>query len=145
MRSASTSTYTVTSGCSRRTGMPVATWMAAPSSRSISGDVRGKPLKDRRAVTRNEAAEGRHRGRGVAPEHGQVERRFVRAREVRHPEEVAQPALGFRPGHLVGEIDAQAPGQDVDLAVQIGQEPSALTARRSTKKGRLRPLSAISW
>ena len=72
---------------------------------------------------------GGHRGRGLAREGVESHRHFVRAREVRHPEQVAQPPLRFRPGHVVGEIDAQAAGQDVNTATQIGQEPAGVPAQ----------------
>jgi hypothetical protein len=91
--------------------------MAAPSSRSISGEVRGKPLKEPPAVTRKEAAP-RAATAAVASRAraAKSSAHFVRAREVGHPEQVAQPPLGFRPGHVVGQIDAQPSGQHVDLA-----------------------------
>jgi len=69
---------------------------------------------------------GRHRRRGFALEGGEVGRHFVRSREVRHPEQIAQAPLGFRPGHVVGEIDAQAAVQHVNTATQVGQEPAGV-------------------
>jgi hypothetical protein len=93
-------------------------------------------LKDRRALTQNEeaprAATAAVASRASAREVG---RHFVRAREVRHPEQIAQPPLGFRPGHVVGEIDAQASGQDVNAAAQVGQEPAGVAGQLLHENG----------
>ena len=58
--------------------MPVATWMAAPRSRSISGEVRGNPLNDRRALTQNEEAPRAAEAREVAWHCSEQERESAR-------------------------------------------------------------------
>ena len=127
----------------------MACWTAAAQLAVDLGRVHaGSALYDRRVVTRKDAnarprsdADGRRLER-VAGRGGAAWTREKFAT----PKTVRDALARTLPGHLVGHLDRQAAGQDLHLARPGPRWPRRrFPASLSTKKGRFRPLSAISW
>src|SRR5258708_2677056 len=120
--------------------------MAAPSSRSISGELSGKALNERRAVTRKEA--GPRAATAAVASRLSVSRSSGTscAREkFATPNRSPRRRCASVHGTSSGRSARRRPARTWTRPPRSARSRRALTASRSTKNGRLRPLSAISW
>ena len=125
----------------------MAAWTAAPISRSICPELNGNVLSARRVVTRNDAK--------LAPRSSVAAARFSASRSAgtsRAREKFATPKTlptrSWTVSHGVSSGTWTPMREEKGCTVTPGRSDSAwrrLSASFSTKKGRLRPFSAISW
>src|SRR5213080_3820965 len=147
------STATVTAACSRSTRERVAAWITCPSRRLTSGDGNGKRLSARLVWTRKLGTDTPpSRSTILAPRRSRAAPASPARATSCASERLARPNTRASRARASGQAVTSPSGSsrraEARAIAPTGRPAVArtmLSTSRRTKKGRLRPLSAISW